>query len=249
MTHRRFDRTARLLGDDGHRAARALDGHRVRRRRRRLVRGRGARAQRRRPRDPRRLRSDLRHQREPPAPRDEGHARQVQGRGDGRAAAARSIPTRSIEARAEFYSAGDLGAAARARARRRDRRDRQHRGEDAPDRDVRARSSCASCRRWVRRRGSIRRRSASPISRETRVDPFARDLRRNLRRKHDLDCTQPRRRVGGVLRGDADRAAARSPTTTARSSACARAARTASTTASTRTASRARSRSCRRCSA
>src|SRR4051812_47704518 len=25
---------------------------------------------------------------------------------------------------------------------------------------------------------------------ETRVDPFARDLRRNLRRKHDLDCTQ-----------------------------------------------------------
>jgi tRNA A37 threonylcarbamoyladenosine dehydratase len=28
---------------------------------------------------------------------------------------------------------------------------------------------------------------------ETRVDPFARDLRRNLRRKHDLDCT---RRVG-----------------------------------------------------
>jgi tRNA threonylcarbamoyladenosine dehydratase len=26
---------------------------------------------------------------------------------------------------------------------------------------------------------------------ETRVDPFARDLRRSLRRKHDLDCTQP----------------------------------------------------------
>ncbi len=26
---------------------------------------------------------------------------------------------------------------------------------------------------------------------ETRVDPFARDLRRNLRRKHGLDCTQP----------------------------------------------------------
>jgi tRNA threonylcarbamoyladenosine dehydratase len=26
---------------------------------------------------------------------------------------------------------------------------------------------------------------------ETRVDPFARDLRRNLRRKHDLDCTKP----------------------------------------------------------
>jgi len=26
---------------------------------------------------------------------------------------------------------------------------------------------------------------------ETRIDPFARDLRRNLRRKHDLDCTQP----------------------------------------------------------
>jgi tRNA A37 threonylcarbamoyladenosine dehydratase len=26
---------------------------------------------------------------------------------------------------------------------------------------------------------------------ETRVDPFARDLRRNLRRKHDLDCTRP----------------------------------------------------------
>jgi len=25
---------------------------------------------------------------------------------------------------------------------------------------------------------------------DTRVDPFARDLRRNLRRKHDLDCTQ-----------------------------------------------------------
>jgi len=25
---------------------------------------------------------------------------------------------------------------------------------------------------------------------ETRVDPFARDLRRNLRRKHDLDCTK-----------------------------------------------------------
>lgn len=25
---------------------------------------------------------------------------------------------------------------------------------------------------------------------ETRVDPFARDLRRNLRRKHDIDCTQ-----------------------------------------------------------
>jgi len=25
----------------------------------------------------------------------------------------------------------------------------------------------------------------------TRVDPFARDLRRNLRRKHDLDCTRP----------------------------------------------------------
>jgi tRNA A37 threonylcarbamoyladenosine dehydratase len=25
---------------------------------------------------------------------------------------------------------------------------------------------------------------------ETRVDPFARELRRNLRRKHDLDCTQ-----------------------------------------------------------
>ena len=26
---------------------------------------------------------------------------------------------------------------------------------------------------------------------ETRVDPFARELRRNLRRKHDLDCTRP----------------------------------------------------------
>ncbi len=26
---------------------------------------------------------------------------------------------------------------------------------------------------------------------ETRVDPFARDLRRTLRRKHDLDCTKP----------------------------------------------------------
>ena len=26
---------------------------------------------------------------------------------------------------------------------------------------------------------------------ETRVDPFARELRRNLRRKHDLDCTKP----------------------------------------------------------
>ncbi|HEU0034269.1 MAG TPA: tRNA threonylcarbamoyladenosine dehydratase [Kofleriaceae bacterium] len=26
---------------------------------------------------------------------------------------------------------------------------------------------------------------------DTRVDPFARDLRRNLRRKHDIDCTQP----------------------------------------------------------
>ncbi|HLL20760.1 MAG TPA: tRNA threonylcarbamoyladenosine dehydratase [Kofleriaceae bacterium] len=26
---------------------------------------------------------------------------------------------------------------------------------------------------------------------ETRVDPFARDLRRNLRKKHDLDCTKP----------------------------------------------------------
>jgi tRNA A37 threonylcarbamoyladenosine dehydratase len=26
---------------------------------------------------------------------------------------------------------------------------------------------------------------------ETRVDPFARDLRRNIRRKHDLDCTRP----------------------------------------------------------
>jgi tRNA A37 threonylcarbamoyladenosine dehydratase len=26
---------------------------------------------------------------------------------------------------------------------------------------------------------------------ETRVDPFARDLRRNLRRKHDIDCTKP----------------------------------------------------------
>lgn len=26
---------------------------------------------------------------------------------------------------------------------------------------------------------------------ETRIDPFARDLRRNLRRKHDLDCTKP----------------------------------------------------------
>ena len=26
---------------------------------------------------------------------------------------------------------------------------------------------------------------------ETRVDPFARDLRRNLRRKHELDCTKP----------------------------------------------------------
>jgi tRNA A37 threonylcarbamoyladenosine dehydratase len=26
---------------------------------------------------------------------------------------------------------------------------------------------------------------------ETRVDPFARELRRNLRRKHGLDCTQP----------------------------------------------------------
>jgi tRNA A37 threonylcarbamoyladenosine dehydratase len=26
---------------------------------------------------------------------------------------------------------------------------------------------------------------------ETRVDPFARDLRKNLRRKHDLDCTRP----------------------------------------------------------
>lgn len=26
---------------------------------------------------------------------------------------------------------------------------------------------------------------------ETRVDPFARDLRRNIRRKHALDCTQP----------------------------------------------------------
>ncbi|MBA3393756.1 MAG: tRNA threonylcarbamoyladenosine dehydratase [Deltaproteobacteria bacterium] len=26
---------------------------------------------------------------------------------------------------------------------------------------------------------------------ETRVDPFARELRRNLRRKHDMDCTKP----------------------------------------------------------
>jgi tRNA threonylcarbamoyladenosine dehydratase len=26
---------------------------------------------------------------------------------------------------------------------------------------------------------------------ETRIDPFARDLRRNLRRKHDIDCTRP----------------------------------------------------------
>ncbi|MGE0550718.1 MAG: ThiF family adenylyltransferase [Kofleriaceae bacterium] len=26
---------------------------------------------------------------------------------------------------------------------------------------------------------------------ETRLDPFARDLRKSLRRKHDLDCTQP----------------------------------------------------------
>jgi tRNA A37 threonylcarbamoyladenosine dehydratase len=26
---------------------------------------------------------------------------------------------------------------------------------------------------------------------DTRIDPFARDLRRNLRRKHDLDCTKP----------------------------------------------------------
>ena len=26
---------------------------------------------------------------------------------------------------------------------------------------------------------------------ETRVDPFARELRRNLRRKHGIDCTQP----------------------------------------------------------
>ncbi|MGN6110462.1 MAG: tRNA threonylcarbamoyladenosine dehydratase [Kofleriaceae bacterium] len=26
---------------------------------------------------------------------------------------------------------------------------------------------------------------------ETRIDPFARDLRKNLRRKHDLDCTRP----------------------------------------------------------
>ena len=26
---------------------------------------------------------------------------------------------------------------------------------------------------------------------DTRVDPFARDLRKNLRRKHDLDCTKP----------------------------------------------------------
>ncbi|HWO26856.1 MAG TPA: tRNA threonylcarbamoyladenosine dehydratase [Kofleriaceae bacterium] len=26
---------------------------------------------------------------------------------------------------------------------------------------------------------------------QTRVDPFARDLRKNLRRKHDLDCTRP----------------------------------------------------------
>ena len=26
---------------------------------------------------------------------------------------------------------------------------------------------------------------------DTRVDPFARDLRRNLRRKHEIDCTQP----------------------------------------------------------
>jgi tRNA A37 threonylcarbamoyladenosine dehydratase len=26
---------------------------------------------------------------------------------------------------------------------------------------------------------------------ETRIDPFARDLRRNIRRKHGLDCTQP----------------------------------------------------------
>src|SRR5688500_7608917 len=26
---------------------------------------------------------------------------------------------------------------------------------------------------------------------ETRIDPFARDLRRNLRNKHDIDCTRP----------------------------------------------------------
>jgi tRNA A37 threonylcarbamoyladenosine dehydratase len=26
---------------------------------------------------------------------------------------------------------------------------------------------------------------------QTRIDPFARDLRKNLRRKHDLDCTRP----------------------------------------------------------
>jgi len=34
---------------------------------------------------------------------------------------------------------------------------------------------------------------ASAILSETRVDPFARDLRRNLRRKHGIDCS---RRVG-----------------------------------------------------
>ena len=84
---------------------------------------------------------------------------------------------------------------------------------------------------------------------ETRVDPFARDLRQNLRRKHGARLHEARRACGRCTPRSRRSHRRRSPTTTARSAACAPAARTASTTASTGTASRARSRSCRRCSA
>ena len=127
---------------------------------------------------------------------------------------------------------GDLGAAARARARRGDRRDRQPRREDAPDRDLRARPAAPGVgdgrggaarsdggprRRSIARRASIRSRATcaatcAASTASTAPGPSACGR-----------CTPRSRRSRRT----------RSPTTTTRSAACARAATTESTTAST----------------
>ena len=84
---------------------------------------------------------------------------------------------------------------------------------------------------------------------ETKVDPFARDLRRNLRTQARPRLHAADRRVGGVLRGAADRAArARVRRRRVPLRVPGRRERRQRLRAQA-TASRARSRSCRRCSA
>jgi tRNA A37 threonylcarbamoyladenosine dehydratase len=101
-------------------------------------------------------------------------------------------PDAAIEARAEFYSAP---TSARLRVPEPDV------VVDAIDNMAAKMHLIATCirdrLRCVSAMGAAARLDPTQVRvgdlSETRVDPFARDLRRNLRRKHGLDCT---RRVG-----------------------------------------------------